>query len=157
MDCWFIFWDYPNHGIMKNGNIISFRYKKPKTLKPILDRYGYHYVFLCKNGRKKVEKIHRLVAKAWLFNCNKKPEVDHINKIRTDNRLENLKWATSKENKENHNANGSIYKNHSLWQAEWYQKPYMRKWERFKTKEEAEKWLKEMKIIYPRTLNNLTL
>lgn len=50
------------------------------------------------NGRVKSATIHRLVAKAFIPNPENKPEVDHINTIRTDNRIDNLRWVTRQEN-----------------------------------------------------------
>ena len=60
---------------------------------------GYKLVHL--NG--KYLRVHRLVAEAFIPNPENKPCVDHKNNIRDDNRIDNLRWATIKENSHNHN------------------------------------------------------
>lgn len=59
---------------------------------------GYKLVSLCKNGIMKSYQVHRLVAFAFIPNKQNKEYVDHVNTIRDDNRVENLRWATLKEN-----------------------------------------------------------
>ena len=59
---------------------------------------GYLTVTLSKDGKFKHYKIHRLVAEAYLDNPNNYPDVHHINNIRTDNYLGNLRWMSHKEN-----------------------------------------------------------
>lgn len=66
------------------------------VLKPHRDKDGYLTLTLHPGaGAKPVGvKVHRLVAQAFLENHQDAPEVDHINRIRDDNRLENLRWAS---------------------------------------------------------------
>lgn len=62
---------------------------------------GYLRVTLVKDGKSTIKKIHRLVAEAFIPNLDNKPCVDHINTIRTDNRVVNLRWVTYEENMNN--------------------------------------------------------
>lgn len=65
------------------------------------DLRGYKRVGLSKDGVVKWYSVHRLVAKAFIPNPNNYPVTDHINTIRDDNRVENLRWVTQKENNRN--------------------------------------------------------
>ena len=61
-------------------------------------RNGYYVIY---TSDKKAELLSRVVAKAFIPNPESKPEVDHINRVKTDNRVENLRWVTRKENMNN--------------------------------------------------------
>ncbi|VXC99475.1 NUMOD4 domain-containing protein [Sphingobacterium multivorum] len=82
--------------IVSNGNG-SFL-KKGIVLKPYLDKDGYATVNLYKNRKKRLIRIHRLVAMAFIPNSNNKPAINHKNSIRDDNRVENLEWVSVSEN-----------------------------------------------------------
>ena len=58
---------------------------------------GYRNIQFCGN----VYPVHRLVAETYIPNPDKKPTVDHINRVRDDNRVANLRWATHSEQVEN--------------------------------------------------------
>lgn len=74
-------------------------YIKEKIRKPHLSKQtGYWTVHLSINGMSKVCLIHRLMAETFLPNPENKKTVNHKNSIRSDNRLENLEWATNSEN-----------------------------------------------------------
>lgn len=68
-------------------------------IKAIRDNgHGYKVVQMYKDNKPKIGYIHRLVATAFIENPDNKPEVHHIDSDRSNNKLENLQWVTSKEN-----------------------------------------------------------
>lgn len=70
-----------------------------KKLKPATDRYGYlKLAYRGDSGKTHYATIHRLVALAFIKNPEGKPQVNHINGNKKDNRRINLEWSTSSEN-----------------------------------------------------------
>lgn len=90
---------FENYLVSDTGRVYSL--KRGRYLKAIKNRDGYLRVGLCKNGKIKFSLIHRLVAEAFIVNPENKPTVDHINRIKTDNRVENLRWASYSEQNKN--------------------------------------------------------
>lgn len=83
------------------GNVKSLNFhrkNKECLLTPKIDKDGYLEIALYKNGKSKYYRIHRLVAIAFISNNENKKEVNHINGIKSDNRVDNLEWCTSSEN-----------------------------------------------------------
>lgn len=74
--------------ILRNGNI-----KKNWVYKS-----GYAYIVLTKNKVQKTFLVHRIVAKAFIPNPDKKEQVNHLNCNKSDNRVSNLEWCSRSEN-----------------------------------------------------------
>ena len=74
------------------------RKRSERLLTQYIDRYGYMKVYLYKCGKPHYLTVHRLVASAFLANPENKTSVDHIDCNKTNNRVENLRWVTNKEN-----------------------------------------------------------
>lgn len=69
-----------------------------KILKPVILDGRYYAVSICNNGKKKVIKIHRLVAETFISNPNNKPQINHIDCDIRNNNVKNLEWCTALEN-----------------------------------------------------------
>lgn len=104
---------------------LNFNHKnREKTLKPWFC-LGYNFVILSKDKKVKNYRVHRLVAIAFIPNPENKATVNHKNWTPTDNRLENLEWATYSEN--NLHAQRILWTNTgNLWNT-WIKNPLGKK------------------------------
>ena len=87
--------DFDNYEVSSFGkvrNIKTHRILKSAT------KGGYILVGLCQNGKGKSIGVHRLVAESFIENPENKPQVNHIDKNRSNNNVDNLEWNTALEN-----------------------------------------------------------
>jgi predicted XRE-type DNA-binding protein len=94
------YYEVSSNGRVKRVSSITRHGRKRKEgiIKANAFRTGYEYVELCKDNVRKKMLVHRLVAVAFLDNPDMRPQVNHINGNKRDNRRINLEWSTSSEN-----------------------------------------------------------
>ena len=71
--------------------------KSGRVIKWIINHGGYYQTSLCRRGRARTVRRARLIAHCFIPNPEGKPTIDHINRDRMDDRVENLRWATCAE------------------------------------------------------------
>ncbi len=97
-----------NYRVDIEGNV----YARKGKMTPIVTRQGYLRLKLhCDDGSYKAFLVHRLVALTYLENPEGKSEVNHINGVKSDNRLTNLEWNTRTENQK-HSHRIGLRSNH---------------------------------------------
>ena len=96
--------------VSDQGRVKSFKWNKERFLKPSMDKDGYLLVTLCAGGKPKTLKVHRLVCEAFHENPDNKPQVNHINEDKVDNRACNLEWCTCKQNVNHGSRNERVSK-----------------------------------------------
>ena len=72
--------------------------KREKILRPYPDTKKYLLVDLKRNGKRDTQKVHRLVANAFIANENYYPQVNHKDENKQNNCVENLEWCNSQYN-----------------------------------------------------------
>jgi len=101
--------DFSDYFITESGNVYSDKKKGGiKKLKPGINK-DYKRVVFTKDGKTIFKRIHQLLAETFIPNPENKKFVDHIDRNKQNNNLENLRWSTFSENQRNSNK----YKNNT--------------------------------------------
>lgn len=90
---------YPGYYVDDSGKVYSRKYGDLRELKQYPKTYGYLYVALSRNCKKDYVRVHRLVAETFIPNPDNLPEVNHKDEDKTNNRVDNLEWCTSRNNR----------------------------------------------------------
>lgn len=90
-----------------NGGTYSYKSSEWKKMKISKFQSGYSKITLRNNGKRKTFRVHRLVLETFVGPCPKGMQACHNNGVRTDNRLENLRWDTCKNNHEDKKRHGT--------------------------------------------------
>lgn len=96
--------EYPNYAISESGTIINLKTKQIKS--QYVGSTGYYMVSFSKCNKSKPNRVHRLLATAFIPNPNNKPHVNHKDGNKLNNCLTNLEWVTHKENMKHAFENG---------------------------------------------------
>tara|TARA_R110000803_G_C11711853_1_gene287039 strand:+ start:31 stop:489 length:459 start_codon:yes stop_codon:yes gene_type:complete len=110
---------FENYIIFEDGVIMNKYAKEMKTYKNIT---GYIQILLYKNGKHICCRLNRLLALTFIPNPENLPEVDHLDRNRSNNDLNNLKWVSRLENAQNkgeYKNNNSGIKNISKSKEGW--------------------------------------
>jgi hypothetical protein len=81
---------------------------KERILKQKTNKHGYLVIGLCFESKKYHHSVHKLVANAFISNCEQKPTVNHIDGDKQNNKTSNLEWATCSEQMRHAFANGLV-------------------------------------------------
>lgn len=89
---------FPDYQIDENGNVYSYKSGKWLLRKDWINKGGYHYIELCKDGKKYRKAIHVLVCEAFCDGWFKGALINHKDGNTHNNNYQNLEWCTQKHN-----------------------------------------------------------
>lgn len=105
---------FPGYEISKLGEVRSLArrnlqgaFRRERILKADVNWAGYHIVRLARDGVKTPRLVHRFVLEAFVGPCPEGMQCRHLNGVRSDNRLDNLRWGTVSENRADQRCHGT--------------------------------------------------
>ncbi len=152
---WRLVSGYDNYEVSSHGRVRN--NKTSRMMKRILNKEGYYCVWLSKDNMKTTFRVHRLVGFAFLEKKDEHSEVDHIDRNRSNNMLDNLRWATKSDNQRNaskrkDNTSGlagvHYQKDKCKWVARWFVGTTGRKTKSFSVSKYGEDQAKQLAINY---------
>lgn len=135
--------DYPGYEASNLGNIRSVLRpgKEPRVLHQYDDKRGYLILGVVKDGKRFSPKVHRLVAGAFLPDYSNTLQVNHINGIKTDNRVCNLEMVTRLQNMRHYSTQLKKLIKRPRKEVAYFDKDTQEELGRFKTVSEASRTL----------------
>ena len=122
---WRLIDGYDNYEVSSHGRVRNS--KTNRIMKLSKKKDGYVDVNLCKNSKATHHLVHRLVSFAFCENPNNYNVVDHLDRVRTNNMFNNLRWCTNSQNQRNttiskNNTSGKtgVKKCGYRWVSSWY-------------------------------------
>lgn len=101
---------FPDYKVSNYGNVMSLKGVSPRILKSALNGSGYAFINLSKEAKVCAKRIHRLVLEVFIGLCPEGMEACHNNGNNQNNRLDNLRWATKRENMADRTKHGTTCK-----------------------------------------------
>jgi hypothetical protein len=110
--------DYPNYEVSNTGKVKSL--KRNIILKPFPDSWGYPTVTLRNNGMRRDPKVHILVAESFMPSKPEGIQIDHIDRNKQNNCVNNLRYCTQSENRYNLNPQNRLNKSSIFKGVSWH-------------------------------------
>lgn len=96
METWKKVVEFPGYEVSNLGNVRNS--ETGKCLKPGKHRQGYRLIWFSDSEGRHGRSVHRTVAEAFIPNPENKPQINHIDGDKTNNKVDNLEWSTGSEN-----------------------------------------------------------
>ena len=149
---------FDNYYISNKGNLKrTLKNGNEKVVNGSVRKCGYRYFQVKREGKCVNKAFHHLVAQAFMGERPTGLVIDHIDRDKLNNDVSNLRYVSYKENCGNRAVKGSISekvygknKDNYFYNAYYCKAPRDRVVKCFRNRDDAENWLKQMRIDYPR-------